>query len=80
MALAKGVAGWISGPRNTFLLIQKFHKYTKDHLPPLPQCLGSFPQPTEGNQGEGAQCQPFQTLAQDVPTEQDLLGKVEEES
>lgn len=32
VTLAKGIAGWISGPRKTFLLIQKFRKDAKDHI------------------------------------------------
>lgn len=56
-------------PRKTFLLIQKFHEDTEDHLS-LPHSASA------GNQGEGAQCWPFQTFAGEVPIEQDLLGKV----
>lgn len=66
---------WISGPRKTFLLIQKFHKDTKTTLPSL-QSLGSLLGSRTRNRGERAQCRPLQTFAEEVPRERGLLGEV----
>lgn len=75
VTLAKGVAGWISGPSKIFLLIQQFHKDDKDHIafPSGPRVLAG----AHGwKSGRRAQCKPLQTFAEEVPIKRGLLGKV----